>query len=284
MSNRLSVFAQSLLPQKLSGRFIYRLARSERPWLKNLLIAGFCRIYGIELAEAKEPDKTAYPSFNEFFTRELKQGARPIAGGEEIIVSPADGRLTEFGRLDGERLLQAKGRHYTVTALLAEQSPLIESFIGGSYLTIYLAPFNYHRVHAPIAGQLDRGRYIPGKRFSVNESTAAAIDGLYCRNERVALWLSTSIGYAVVVMVGALNVASLTTALSGEIQSGPERLLGSEAPAAIARGGELGRFNLGSTVVMLFPEGTVEWNETLVPGQQLTMGQALGRTQAAASG
>lgn len=283
MSGRFSAVAQALLPQKLSGRVVYRLARSKRQWLKNLLITGFCRIYDIDLDEAEPSDKTAYPSFNEFFTRKLKAGARPLHGDDEIIVSPADGNLTEFGSLDGDRLLQAKGKHYTLQALLAEQPDLIETFEGGSFLTIYLAPHNYHRVHAPIAGRLDRGRYIPGKRFSVNASTAARIDELYCKNERVALWLSSAVGYSVVVMVGALNVASLTTTLTGEITSGQQRLLSAEAPKALARGDELGRFNLGSTVVMLFPRGSVEWLETLAPGQSVKMGQALGRITAITS-
>jgi phosphatidylserine decarboxylase len=278
--SRLGIVAQSLLPQKLSGRLIHRLSRSRRAWLRNLLIRGLCRIYAIDLAEALREDPAAYASFNDFFTRELKAGARPIEGEDDVVVSPADGRLTEFGRLDEDRLLQAKGRSYTAASLLAEQPELIESFNGGSFLTIYLAPNNYHRVHTPVAGLLDRGRYIPGKRYSVNESTAAAIDQLYSRNERVALWLSTAFGYSVVVMVGALNVASLTTVLSGEIQSGGERVLAAEAPIALARGAELGRFNLGSTVVMLFPRGSVDWLPTLVPGQKLAMGQALGRINA----
>jgi phosphatidylserine decarboxylase len=282
--SRLNAVAQSLLPQKLSGRFIYRLSRSRRVWLKNLLIRGFRRIYAIDMRDAKCADPTAYASFNDFFTRELKAGARPVAGEDDVVVSPADGRLTEFGRLDDDRLLQAKGKTYTVASLLAEQPALIDMFNGGSFLTIYLAPHNYHRVHTPVAGLLDRGRYIPGKRYSVNESTAAAIDELYCRNERVALWLSTVYGYSVVVMVGALNVASLTTALSGEIPSGAERVLAAEAPVALARGAELGRFNLGSTVVLLFPRGTVEWLPTLAPGQALLMGQALGRFGAGPSG
>jgi phosphatidylserine decarboxylase len=269
--------AQMLLPQKLLGRIVYRLARSERQWLKNLLIRGFCRIYEIDLDEAESRDAHDYRSFNAFFTRRLKPGARPLADGEDVIVSPSDGCLTEFGRLDGSRLIQAKGRYYTLDALLAEQPALIESFRGGSFMTIYLAPHDYHRVHAPIAGRLDRGRYVPGKRFSVNARTAASIDNLYCRNERVALWLSTPIGYAVVVLVGALNVASLSTSLTGEIESGAERLLSSESPPSLGRGDEIGRFNLGSTVVLLFPRSTVEWDTSLVPGQSLLMGQALGR-------
>lgn len=273
--------ALALLPQKLSGRIVYRAARSERVWLKNLLIAGFCRFVDIDLGEAAIGDKNAYRSLNQFFTRELKPGARPVASGDDVIVSPADGRLAEFGRLDGERLVQAKGKTYTLDALLAEPAELIASFRGGSFLTIYLAPHNYHRVHAPVACRLDRGRYVPGKRYCVNAKTTERIDGLYCRNERVALWLSTAFGYSSVVMIGALNVASLATRLTGEIESGRERVFAAEAPPAIAAGDELGQFNLGSTVVMLFPAGTVDWLDTLELGQAVRMGQALGRIRAA---
>lgn len=180
--------------------------------------------------------------------------------------------------------MQAKGKSYTVDALLAEPPERLAAFRGGSFCTIYLAPHDYHRVHAPVAGRLERGRYVPGKRYSVNERTAARIDGLYCRNERVALWLSTDIGYSVVVMVGALNVASLTTRLTGEIASGRERVLAAGEPLALAAGDELGRFNLGSTVVVVFPRGTVEWLDTLAAGQTVRMGQAIGRIRAAAAG
>ena len=280
MRGSLSAGVQTLLPQRLFGRIIYRLSRSERPWLKNLLITGFCRIYDIDLRDAELTDRRAYPSFNAFFTRRLRQGARPLAAGDNVIVSPADGRLAELGKLDGSRLLQAKGKHYTLEALLAEQPALVEYFRGGSFLTIYLAPQNYHRVHAPAGGRLDRIRYVPGKRFSVNETTTASIQDLYCRNERVVLWLSTPIGYAIVVMVGALNVASLSTMLTGEIESGPERIVSSESPPQVARGEELGRFNLGSTVVVLFPRGTVEWDPSLTAGRSLKMGQAIGRIAA----
>ncbi|HMB73423.1 MAG TPA: archaetidylserine decarboxylase [Gammaproteobacteria bacterium] len=276
MSGRLSALAQALIPQKLLGSLVYRLSRSEVGWLKHLLIRGFLRLYPIDLNEAEPKDPRAYPSFNSFFTRGLRDGARPLTGGEDVIVSPCDGRLTEYGNLDGNRLVQAKGRRYTTHALLGESPDLIESFDGGSFATIYLAPQNYHRVHAPIAGRLDRARYIPGRRFSVNSATALHIDNLYCRNERVSLWLSTAVGYSVVVMIGALNVASLTTTLTGEIASGAEKLIADESPRVTGRGDELGRFNLGSTIVMLFPKGTTTWLETLASGQEIRMGQPLG--------
>jgi phosphatidylserine decarboxylase len=276
MSGRLSALAQALIPQKLLGRFVCRLSRSEVRWLKNLLIGGFVRLYPIDLSEAEPADPRAYPSFNSFFTRALRDGARPLTGGEDVIVSPCDGRLTEYGTLDGNRLVQAKGQTYTTPALLGEPRDLIESFDGGSFMTIYLAPHNYHRVHAPLSCRLDRARYIPGRRFSVNSATALHIDNLYCRNERVSLWLSTAVGYSVVVMIGALNVASLTTTLTGEIASGAGKLIADESPGVTARGDELGRFNLGSTIVMLFPRDTTTWLETLVPGQEVRMGEPLG--------
>jgi phosphatidylserine decarboxylase len=271
-----SAALQFLLPQTLSCRLIYRLSRSRRPWLKNLLIRGFIRLYDIDLDETLGSAED-HASFNDFFTRSLIPGARPLEGDEQTIVSPADGRITEFGTLAADRMIQAKGIDYSLSDLLAEAPALLEPFHDGSFVTIYLAPHNYHRVHVPLAGQLDRGRYVPGRRFSVNAATAGAIDRLFCRNERVALWVSTPVGYVVVVLVGALNVASLSTALTGEISRGPERLLSRESPSALARGDELGRFNLGSTVILILPRGAAEWSATLTPGQTIRMGQALGR-------
>jgi len=267
---------QHLLPQRLSGRLVYRLSRSRRPWLRDRLIRGFVRLYDVDLDEA-ERGIDEYLTFNDFFTRTLAPGARPLEGDESTIVSPADGRITEFGTLSADRLLQAKGISYSLSDLLAEAPELLPPFHGGQFLTIYLAPHDYHRVHMPVAGQLDRGRYVPGRRFSVNAATARSIDRLFCRNERVALWLSTARGYVVVVLVGALNVASLSTALTGEITPGPERLLSPESPLRLARGQELGRFNLGSTVIVILPRGMAEWQESLRPGQTIRVGQALGR-------
>jgi phosphatidylserine decarboxylase len=267
---------QYLLPQKALCRLVYRLSRSRCRWLKNLLIRGFTRLYAIDLDAAESSDRDHYPSFNAFFTRALAPGARPLAADEGAILSPADGRVTEFGRLDRERALQAKGISYSLADLLDEAPTLLEPFHDGRFLTIYLAPHDYHRVHMPLAGLVDRSRYIPGKRFSVNAATAASIDGLFCRNERVALWVSTPQGYAVIVMVGALNVSSLTTALTGEIASGAGQLLSPETPLALGRGAELGRFNLGSTVVIILSRGMAEWHERLQPGQTIRMGEVLG--------
>ena len=277
MSLPASAAVQFLLPQRLSCRIVYRLSRSHRPWLKRLLIGNFLKLYDVDMREAETEDPQAFATFNEFFTRALKPGARPLAGDAGSILCPADGRLTEFGRIDRDRLLQAKGKSYTLAALLAEPADVVAPFLGGSFLTIYLAPPDYHRVHTPVAGIVRRARYIPGKRFSVNRTTAAAIDNVFCRNERVALWLDAATGPAVVVMIGALNVASLSTAVSGEIASGAARVFEPAEPPALERGAELGRFNLGSTLVLLFAAGGAEWLPSLEPGQRLRMGQAIGR-------
>jgi phosphatidylserine decarboxylase len=277
MSLPASVAIQFLLPQRFCCRIVYRLSRSRRPWLKRLLIGNFLKLYEVDLGEAEIEDPLAYSTFNEFFTRTLKSGARPLAADPAGILCPADGRLTEFGTIEKDLLLQAKGKSYTLAALLAESPGDVEPFLGGSFLTIYLAPPDYHRVHSPVAGRLRRGRYVPGRRFSVNQKTAGAIDSLFCRNERVALWLESAFGPAVVVMIGALNVASLSTGISGEIESGTPRVFEPADPPALARGAELGRFNLGSTVVLLFPKGRATWLPSLEPGQRVRMGQALGR-------
>ena len=273
---------QYLVPQRLSCRIVYRLARSRRPWLKRLLISGFAKLYAVDTRESEIEDQESFRSFNEFFTRALKPGARPLAGDPSSIVSPVDGQLTEFGRIDQGRLLQAKGKSYTLAALLGEPPEVIEPFQGGSFLTVYLAPPDYHRVHAPVAGTLHRGRYIPGRRFSVNRTTASAIDDVFCRNERVALWLDSPGGPVVIVMIGALNVASLSTAISGEIESGTPRILSPAHAPALERGAEIGRFNLGSTIVLLFPAGQARWLPSLEAGQRLRMGEAIG--QVATSG
>lgn len=277
MSLPASAAVQFLLPQRLSCRIVYLLSRSRKPWLKRLLIANFLKLYKVDMREAELEDPLAYATFNEFFTRRLKSDARPLAPGPASILCPADGRLTEFGRIEQGRLLQAKGKSYTLAALLAEPPAVIEPFLGGSFLTIYLAPPDYHRVHTPVAGILRRGRYVPGRRFSVNQMTASAIDEVFCRNERVALWLDSAAGPAVVVMIGALNVASLSTGISGEIASGAPRVFEPPDPPALGRGAELGRFNLGSTIVLLFAKGQATWLPSLEPGQRVRVGQSLGQ-------
>jgi phosphatidylserine decarboxylase len=268
---------QHLLPKDTISAVIYRVARSERQWLVRPLTAWFARTYGVDLSEAQHPDLGGYRTFNDFFTRGLRSGARLLAGDRGTVVSPADGTLTQFGSIDADTLLQAKGRSYSLAALLGESGAAVDALRGGSYCTIYLAPHNYHRVHAPLGGVLERTRYIPGRRFSVSRATAAAIDRLFCRNERVACWFATGAGPMVVVLVGALNVSSVSTFNRGEIASGAARQWREDPPVPVERGAEIGRFNLGSTVIVLFAPGAVRWDPRLADGVTVAMGMQLGR-------
>jgi phosphatidylserine decarboxylase len=268
---------QHLLPKDTISAVVYRAARSKRPWLARPLIRWFAHTYRVDLSEAEHTDLTSYGTFNAFFTRALRGGARPVAGDRDTLVSPADGTLTQFGALDADTLLQAKGRSYSLAALLGESGAAVDELRGGSYCTIYLAPHNYHRVHAPLAAALERTRYIPGKRFSVSRATAAAIERIFCRNERVVCWFETAAGPMVVVLVGALNVSSISTFNRGEIASGAPQRWEENPPVSVERGAEIGRFNLGSTVVVLFPPGAVRWDARLADGMPIAVGAPLGR-------
>jgi len=271
------VVAQHLLPQALIGRIVYRASRSDAQWLKRPLIRWFAKTYGVDLSEAAEPDLDRYPSFNAFFTRALKDGARPIADGATTVVSPVDGRLTEFGYARAGQLLQAKGFEYALAELVGDGPADASRFANGAYATIYLAPYDYHRVHMPLGGRLTATRYIPGRRFSVNAATTCGLRNLFCRNERVVCWFETANGPMALVLVGALNVSSISTSRHGEIQSGAPRYWAEAEPVPYSKGDEIARFNLGSTVILLFPEGTVEWDGALEPGTKLRLGTAIGR-------
>lgn len=270
MSPRTAAFLQHVLPQRLLCAFIYRVARSRRGWLKGPLIAWFARRFEIDLDEAASADLGSYASLNDFFTRGLKPDARSIDTGR-TLVSPADGRLTQLGEIVDGRLVQAKGIAYSLVGLLGEDPAESSGLMGGEFATIYLAPHNYHRVHAPLAGRWVRTRYIPGARYSVNATTAAGVADLFCRNERVVCWFESTIGTYAVVLVGALNVSSVSIVTRGEIKSGTAREW-HEDGNTFAKGDEIGRFNLGSTVVLALPRGSVAWR---VAPSSVRMGQAL---------
>ena len=267
---------QHLIPKNLSSAVVYRATRSQRAWLKRPLTRWFAQAYGVDMTEAANPDLDGYATFNEFFTRELKAGVRPIAGGARTVISPADGVLTEHGAIEGGRLYQAKGSAYTLAELLGGGGPAVDALAGGCYFTIYLAPHNYHRVHAPLDAQLTLTRYIPGARFSVSRATAASIPRLFCRNERVVCWFETEHGPMIVVLVGALNVSSISTFAHGEIASGAAQEWLERSPRAVARGAEIGRFNMGSTVVVLLGSEKLGFASDATDGLAVRMGQALG--------
>jgi phosphatidylserine decarboxylase len=273
----LFVWFQYLLPQHALSRLILRATRARSPWFKNWLIRGFLKLFSIDMTEAAQPDPYAYGSFNEFFTRELQAGLRPIASGSQEIACPVDGAVSEAGRIDGDRLMQAKGRDYTLTELLASQ-PWAKDFEGGSFATIYLAPFNYHRIHMPLRGELRETVYVPGRLFSVNAATAAKVPRLFARNERVITLFDTAFGEVAIILVGALNVGSMATVWAGDITPAARRVVTSLPRQTISldKGAELGRFNMGSTVILLFQPGRARWNPNTRAGAAVKLGQLLG--------
>ena len=274
---RLFVWFQYLLPQHGLSRLVLSATRVRTLWFKNCLIRGFLKLYRVDMTEAAENDPYRYASFNEFFTRPLKIGARPIAREDDAIVSPVDGCVSEAGTIDGDRLMQAKGRHYRLAELLAAQ-PWASRFEGGSYATIYLAPFNYHRVHMPLRGTLRETVYVPGRLFSVNTVTVRHVPQLFARNERVLTLFDAGQGSFAVVLVGALNVGSMATVWAGDITPAARRKI-ARIPAAattLEKGAELGRFNMGSTVILLFEPNRARWAPELRAGSEVRLGRPLG--------
>jgi len=283
-SDRAFALLQELLPQHLMSRGMHRLSRSTRPWLRDALLRAVLRAYPqIDLGEAANPDPHAYPSFNAFFTRALRPGVRPLEGGQRDLVSPVDGTMSQLGTIRDGQLLQAKGIHYTADALLADETAA-RRYDGGGFACIYLAPYNYHRIHMPLAGRLTATRYVPGQLFSVNAATARVIPGLFARNERVVCEFDTELGPLAVVMVGALFVGSVETVYAGEInpparRGGVVHSIATGLGSDFERGAELGRFNMGSTVVLLLGHRAARFAEHLGPGTTVRLGQALARCE-----
>jgi phosphatidylserine decarboxylase len=281
----LFVRLQYLLPHHLLCRIAHALTRSRIRWLKNSLIDAFMRAYRPYMADALEPEPLRYPSFNAFFTRALRAGARPIDPHPRRVVSPCDGTLSIAGALDGNELLQAKGHGFSLDALLADDRDWMRALHGGLYATLYLAPFNYHRVHMPLAGRLAAAWHVPGRLFSVNAATVARVPGLFARNERVICAFDGEHGPFVVVLVGALFVGSISTVWHGEITPwrgsstrvrGVHRLEPGAAALWQPRGAQLGLFNMGSTVLLLLPPGRARWDAQLAGGAAVAVGQGLG--------
>jgi phosphatidylserine decarboxylase len=277
LRGRLFVWLQYVLPQHGLSRLILAATRVRAAWFKNWTIRGFLSLYRVDMSEAADSNPYRYGSFNEFFTRALKDGARPIASEEHAIACPVDGCVSEAGAIDRDRLLQAKGRDYALSELLAAQ-PWASRFEGGSFATIYLAPFNYHRVHMPLRGKLLETVYVPGRLFSVNAATAQHVRGLFARNERILTLFDHGAGKFALVMVGALNVGSMATVWAGDITPAARRVI-TRIPGpstALERGAELGRFNMGSTVILLFEPGRAQWLPEVRAGLTVRLGQSLG--------
>lgn len=285
MLSRLFVYLQYLLPKYLLTSLVYRLARIRQPAIKNGLINGFLKLYDVNVDEVRLDVPGDFETFNDFFTRELAEGARTVGTDPLSVVSPVDGTLSQAGVMRGNQLIQAKGIEYTLDDLLAADLDKARDFADGVFATIYLAPYNYHRVHAPLDGELITAHYVPGDLFSVNNATAAHVPGLFRRNERLNLHFSTRHGPMALIFVGALNVGSISTPWSGEIRprkTGVVDVLDlSASPRDVRKGDLLGWFNMGSTVIVLLPKDTCTWHSALIPGATTRMGEAIGALSSA---
>lgn len=274
------VALQYLLPRHWLTAVIYAIARIRNKPVKNFLITRFVKLYNVNTEEIRLELPDDFATFNDFFIRELTDGAREIATGARSIVSPVDGTVSVAGKLREDSILQAKGLDYSLDDLLATDLEEAAAYVNGRFATIYLAPYNYHRVHAPFDGELVAARYIPGDLFSVNEATVSKVNGLFRRNERLVMHFRTSRGPAVLIFVGALNVGSISTPWSGEIRprkTGVVDALGlTMHDTRVRKGDLLGWFNMGSTVILLLPDGSCEWDDGLQPGETLRLGETIG--------
>jgi phosphatidylserine decarboxylase len=275
----LFIFLQYILPQHLLSRLVGFLASTEISWLKNALISTFIGQYNVDMNQALYEKAEDYKSFNEFFTRPLKEGMRPLADSEQFVLNPADGAISQLGDIEQGRIFQAKGQSYSALELLGGDAELAARFNDGKFATIYLSPRDYHRVHMPVAGKLKSTQYIPGDLFSVNQTTAENVPRLFSRNERLVAIFDTAHGEVAMVMVGAMIVAGIETVWGAKGREQP-RMLDSFSPAVeLAAGDEMGRFYLGSTVVLLFEKDQINWDEALKAGDAVQMGQALATKQ-----
>ena len=279
MAESWAVRAQYLLPKKLITQAAGAFARAELGALTHVAIRRFVARYGVDMGEAAEPDVARYASFNDFFTRALRDGARPLTQADYLC--PVDGAISQFGAIERDQIFQAKGHAYSTRALLACDAREAAAFDNGQFATLYLSPRDYHRIHMPCAARLQRMAHVPGELFSVNPATARGVPGLFARNERVVCWFDTARGPMVLVLVGATIVGSMATVWHGVVnppRPGQVRRWDYAGQSVeLARGAEMGRFLLGSTVVLLWPHGTLRFNPGWAPGGAIRMGEAMGK-------
>ncbi|MCA3002941.1 MAG: archaetidylserine decarboxylase [Burkholderiales bacterium] len=286
MSDRLKVALQYLLPKQAITALAGKCAGAKLGSTTTSLIRWFVRRYGVNMAEAANPDVASYPTFNEFFTRPLRDGARLLAAAD--FICPVDGAISQFGIIEKDLIYQAKGHQYSTTALVGGDAALAQEFQDGSFATLYLSPKDYHRIHMPCDGVLKRMIYVPGDLFSVNPTTARAVPGLFARNERVVCVFDSPFGQFVLVLVGATIVGSMATVWHGVVN--PPRLGAVREwrydgeRIALQRGAEMGRFLLGSTVVLLFPKDALAFNPDWAPARSILMGESMGMSTPARFG
>lgn len=282
LGDRLFALLQFILPHHLLSRVMHWFARLEWTPAAQLVIKSIVRIYKVDLSTAVNPDLSSYKSFNAFFTRALKPESRPIAPEQDAIVSPVDGTISQLGDIVDGKIFQAKGHSYSLNQLLGDDKSWSKRFENGSFATIYLSPRDYHRIHMPLGGELQKMTHIPGDLFSVNPSTTRTVPRLFARNERVVNLFNTEQGPMAVIMVGAIFVASMDTVWAGTVAPAAQRITQWHYTADhqtlkidLDRGEEMGRFNMGSTVVLLFGQDVLNWASSLAPGIKVQMGQIL---------
>ncbi|MGI9281896.1 MAG: archaetidylserine decarboxylase [Endozoicomonas sp.] len=281
MKERLFAFIQYCLPHHLISRAVYCFVESACPRFKNALIRRIIKQYDVDMSEAERENPEDYLHFNDFFTRSLKEGMRPLPEDESLIVSPADGEVSQLGHIEDGRVFQAKGHDYSLIELLGGDGDLGQEFMGGKFATIYLSPRDYHRVHIPFGGTLRKMIHVPGRLFSVNQGTVENIPNLFARNERVVAIYDTERGPMAVIMVGAMIVASIETVWSGLVTPIRKKVRtfeygeGSAEHVSLNRGDEMGRFKMGSTAIVLFGKDQIDWLEQYEAGSKIKMGQAL---------
>ncbi|MBU0748617.1 MAG: phosphatidylserine decarboxylase [Gammaproteobacteria bacterium] len=277
MSDRLAVLPQYLMPKQALTTLAGKFASAQLGELTTSVIRRFVARYKVNMAEAANPDITSYASFNDFFTRALKPGARPLA--EADLICPVDGAISQFGPIEKDQIFQAKGHSYSTTTLVGGDAAAAARFDNGHFATLYLSPRDYHRIHMPCAGELTRMVHVPGDLFSVNPTTARGVPGLFARNERVVCFFESTDGPFVLVLVGATIVGSMATVWHGQVnppRSGTLRQWDyANGQVQLQKGEEMGRFLLGSTVVMLFPQGPLQYNPQWAPTRAIQLGEAM---------
>ncbi len=275
MLKKIFVYLQYLYPQHLLSALVGRLADSPHLWLKNFLIQQFIRHYQIDLTDARLKNPDDYPTFNDFFIRQLDSDRRPIAADDHAIVSPVDGSVSQIGNIRKNQLVQAKQSYFDLEHLLGGDTHLAEKFYDGAFATLYLAPANYHRVHMPLTGKLIQSIYIPGRLFSVNTMTSTLIPNLYSRNERLVCVFDTDAGQIVIVMVGALIVGSIQTVwMQTPIRA--NHILTHNHAITLEKGAELGFFKMGSTVILLAEKDRIHWSKAIAAQAQVQFGEKIG--------
>ena len=277
MSDRLAVLPQYLLPKQALTTLAGKFASAQLGGLTTSVIRWFVARYNVNMAEAANPDIASYTSFNDFFTRALKPGARPLAPAD--LICPVDGAISQFGPIAKDQVFQAKGHTYSTTALVGGDAAAAARFDNGHFATLYLSPRDYHRIHMPCAGELTRMVHVPGDLFSVNPTTARGVPGLFARNERVVCFFESAQGPFVLVLVGATIVGSMATVWHGQVNPPRTGVLRqwdyAKGQVSLQQGEEMGRFLLGSTVVMLFPQGPLQFNPQWSPTRPIQLGEAM---------